>query len=209
LTRNPISRAAIWAGVASPRMTAPNTSVVWGSVRGWRSARAAIAWCSGRAWGGTTRAQGSGFRACQSYPEKSRFVKCHNGLRALIDPPLQPIFRRDEPALPRRGTVRRGRVRGLAAATGRAHGAGGIRGRAGAPDGPPDGGDWWPDAPTQACTLWARASGSGGRALGGRCVRAVPGLNALLPRDIWVERVSPMRPGFTPATARWRAATAT
>ena len=33
------------------------------------------------------------FRACQSYPEKSRFVKCHNGLRGLIDPPLQPIFR--------------------------------------------------------------------------------------------------------------------
>jgi len=41
---------------------------------------------------------GFGFRACQSYPEKSRFVKCHNGLRALIDPRFNLSFARDEPA---------------------------------------------------------------------------------------------------------------
>ena len=46
-TRNPISRAAIWAGVASPRITTPNASVVCGSLRDRRSARAAIACCSG------------------------------------------------------------------------------------------------------------------------------------------------------------------
>src|SRR6266702_900428 len=32
-TRSPISRAAIWAGVASPRMTTPNAAVVWSSLR--------------------------------------------------------------------------------------------------------------------------------------------------------------------------------
>src|SRR5256885_13978688 len=35
-TRRPISRAAICTGVASPRITAPNTSVACGSLRDWR-----------------------------------------------------------------------------------------------------------------------------------------------------------------------------
>ena len=46
-TRRPMSKAASCTGVASPRITAPNTSVACCSLSDWRLARAAIARCSG------------------------------------------------------------------------------------------------------------------------------------------------------------------
>jgi len=93
-TRRPTSSAAICAGVASPRITTLNASVVCCALSDWRSARATIARRSGEeaGWDGAGTGQ-RGFRACQSYPAKSRFVKYHNGLRALIDPLFLPIFR--------------------------------------------------------------------------------------------------------------------
>jgi len=138
-----------------------------------------------------------GFGACQTYPEKSRFVKCHNGLRGLITPPsrpyLSPVTSRPYLAVvqydgaqfagwqrqPNARTVQAEFEATLARLMGRPAAATGA-GRT--------------DAGVHALgqgvgftaeDRWATDPDGLHRAL-----------NALLPRDVWVERVYPMRPRF-------------
>src|SRR2546421_1441225 len=77
-TRKPINRAAIWTGVASPRITAANTSVAWGSLKDRRAAGGAIACSSGGGAGGGDGGTGrGGFWGSQNHPRKKRFFKIH------------------------------------------------------------------------------------------------------------------------------------
>jgi len=220
---NPISRGPRILGPAwpRPRITAPETPrVVWGSVRGpagRRGGRRSLGGSGEGVGAGTTRGTGfRGFRGpAQSYPEKKIRVlsNCHNGLRVLIDPPVStlsfsPVTR---PALPSPwcstdggGVSRAGKRQNR---TGRTV-PGGIRGRAGAPDGPPDGGDRCrTHRQNRACTRWARASGfwlADGRWADDDVRGAVPGRSMpLLPRDIWGGACEPdAGRRFTPATQR-------
>jgi len=88
LTRSAIRRAASWAGVASPRMTASNTSAARVSGRDSRRERAAMACESGAGASGIDLVGG-----LQRYPEKSPFVKQDNRLHRLKGPRPSSIFR--------------------------------------------------------------------------------------------------------------------
>src|SRR5207249_2532208 len=188
-TRSPMSSAPICAGVASPRITAANTSVVWRSESDWRLARAAMAWASGEV--------GMGIRGLPKLSRKIAFCQIPQRVawldRASLSAYLSPVTSRPYLAVvhydgaqfvgwqrQRDGrTVQAEFEAVLARLMGRRTTATG----AGRTD------------------TGVHALGQGvGFLAGERWAADADGLrralNALLPRDVWVERVHPMRAGF-------------
>src|SRR3989449_1942820 len=88
LTRRPMSRAAICAGVASPRITTPKTTVVWLSVRERRFARAAIASSNGAGAEGDGGASGIGISDSPKLPRKIAFCQMGQRVAWLDWPPV-------------------------------------------------------------------------------------------------------------------------
>src|SRR5689334_3452180 len=200
-TRIPISNAAISAGVASPRMITPNASAASCSARERRSARAAIARRSGEGWGcegaGGGAGTGLGFRGLRNVPGKIAFCQTPQWVArldwAFLRPYLSPVTSRPYLAVvhydgaqfagwqrqPNARTVQAEFEATLAQLMGR------------------------PTAATGAgrTDTGVHALGQGvGFAVEERWASDADGLrralNALLPRDIWVEHVHPMRPRF-------------
>src|SRR3989441_10823559 len=90
-----MSRAAICAGVASPRITTPKTTVVWLSVSERRFARAAIASSNGAAAEGDGGASGIGISGSPKLPRKIAFCQMGQRVAWLDWPPgssyLSPV----------------------------------------------------------------------------------------------------------------------
>src|SRR5881296_4248884 len=197
LTRRPISRAAICAGVASPRITVPKTAVVWLSVSERRFASAAIASSNGTGAEGDGGASGIGISGSPKLPRKIAFCQMGQRVAWLDWPPVSSYLSlvTSRPFLAvvhydgggfvgwqrqRAGrTVQADCEAVLERLTGRRTTATG----AGRTD------------------TGVHALGQGvGFLAGERWAADAAGLrralNALLPRDVWVERVHPMRAGF-------------
>src|SRR5439155_1669797 len=88
LTRRPMSRAAICAGVASPRITVPKTAVVWLSVSERRFASAAIASSNGTGAEGDGGASGIGISGSPKLPRKIAFCQMGQRVAWLDWPPV-------------------------------------------------------------------------------------------------------------------------
>src|SRR5437016_10363991 len=203
LTRSPMSSAAICAGVASPRITVVKTAVVWVAVGERRGARAAIASSSGEAVERDGGASGIGISGSPKLPGK--IVFCQMGQRVawldwpqvssylLAMAPVAPATNRPCLAVVQYDGARfvgwqrqrEGRTvqADFEAVLERLMGRRTTATGAGRTD------------------TGVHALGQGvGFAAGGRWGEDPAGLrralNALLPRDVWVERVYPMHPGF-------------
>src|SRR2546427_2625992 len=201
LTRRPTSKPAICAGEASPRITTPKTAAASDSLSDCRLARATSACCRGGAEGvaasGMERGQG-----CQSYPEKRAFVK--QGQRvAPLDAPSRFLYLSRVTSRPFLAVVHYDGAQFVGwqrQAKGRTVQA------------------EFEEVLARLLGHRTTATGAGrtdtgvhalGQAVGfatdDRWAGDVSGLkralNALLPRDVWVERVHAMRPGFHARTS--------
>src|SRR5436190_19693862 len=203
LTRSPMSRAAICAGLASPRITLAKTAVVWRSVSERRLARAAIASGSGEAVERDGGASGIGISGSPKLPGKIVFCQMGQGVAWLDWPQVSSYLLAMAPVAPATNRPclavvqydgarfvgwqrqREGRTvqADFEAVLERLMGRRTTATGAGRTD------------------TGVHALGQGvGFAAGGRWGEDPAGLrralNALLPRDVWVERVHAMQPGF-------------